>query len=260
MIRIKRTDIPQSLQSMKVQKSKKIIQEIIESGKKPKSTEFEAHWGAKDVRLMLWNMQHGKCCYCERKRDRNRESDVEHFRPKAEISEIHKDEPGYWWLAYEWSNLFLSCKICNQEHKKNQFPVFDESKRARTKECTLDDESSHLINPEQDDPENYITYCWGDFNDKIVLPVGKDLSSRGSYTIQILGLDRDELLTDRASFITSLRVLATKMTYAKYIGNSEMICEAASEIHIATSPERRYTGFRRAFFRAQGYGEYVNID
>jgi uncharacterized protein (TIGR02646 family) len=68
-------------------------------------------------------MQHRKCCYCERKRDKNRESDIEHFRPKADVTEADEVHKGYWWLAYEWPNLFFSCRHCNQEHKKNHFPV-----------------------------------------------------------------------------------------------------------------------------------------
>jgi uncharacterized protein (TIGR02646 family) len=258
MIRIKRADIPESLNSDKVRKSQEKIQEIIESRRKPKSTEFDAHWGADDVRLMLWDMQHGKCCYCERKRDVKRESDIEHFRPKAEISEIHKSEPGYWWLAYEWTNLFFSCRTCNQDYKKNHFPIFDESKRARTKYCLLEKESAHLINPEVEDPEDFIVYDWASFNDKCVLPLGKDNNQRGISTIKILGLDRPDLLIDRASDILSLRVIERKMACGKHLGNIELINEAAKEILLETSAEKRYSGFKRYFFRAHGLGKYVN--
>jgi uncharacterized protein (TIGR02646 family) len=260
MIRIKRSDIPASLNSMRVRKSQKVIQEMIESGKKPKSTEFEAHWGVEDVRRALWEMQNGKCCYCERKRDLKRESDIEHFRPKTEIAELQKDEFGYWWLAYEWTNLFFSCRTCNQDYKKSRFPVFDESKRAKTKDCILDSESSYLINPEAENPEDFIAYDWGSFDDRFVLPIGKDSDRRGYHTIEILGLHREELLIDRASDLQLLRGLAMKMAGAKQLGNHYLIDEASKEIFMETSSERRFSGFRRYFFRAYGFGEYVNAD
>jgi hypothetical protein len=86
---------------------------------------------------------HGKCAYCETKRDQARQSgDAEHYRPKAAVnfrSNPHNklttvfgaDEqgqsvkhPGYFWLAYDWRNLLPACRQCNAEQgKKNQFPV-----------------------------------------------------------------------------------------------------------------------------------------
>jgi len=55
-----------------------------------------------------------------------------------------KKEPGYFWLAAQWDNLFLSCNDCNGERaqvelpsgserlmgKLDRFPLTDETKRA----------------------------------------------------------------------------------------------------------------------------------
>jgi hypothetical protein len=37
-----------------------------------------------------------------------------HFGPKQEAIDAHGDvnRPRYWWLADEWSNLYLSCQRC----------------------------------------------------------------------------------------------------------------------------------------------------
>src|SRR5262249_21226789 len=111
MIHIKRTnDAPTALGSLPVKNARKKIEDIA-SKRKPLSDEFPSLWGNKEVRQALWMMQSKKCCYCERRRDMNRESDIDHFRPKAEITQApgHK---GYWWLAYEWKNLLFCCRHC----------------------------------------------------------------------------------------------------------------------------------------------------
>jgi uncharacterized protein (TIGR02646 family) len=90
-------------------------------------------YGAKSVKNALRRAQHEKCCFCESKFTHVGYGDVEHFRPKAGYQQRAEDRlgrPGYYWLAYEWSNLYFSCQICNQRHKKNLFPLEDPGRRA----------------------------------------------------------------------------------------------------------------------------------
>jgi len=85
-------------------------------------------YGAKSVKNKLKGVQRNKCCFCEARVAHVSHGDVEHFRPKGGFQQDEGDElikPGYYWLAYDWSNLFLSCQICNQIHKKNLFPLAD---------------------------------------------------------------------------------------------------------------------------------------
>ncbi|KHD08572.1 hypothetical protein PN36_02120 [Candidatus Thiomargarita nelsonii] len=118
MIQLKqRPPIPATLKSKKVKKIKRQIAEKIEQGEVITSEDFPSYWRKDDIKETLWEYHNRKCCYCERKRDLKRESDVEHFRPKAAVTE-DKEHDGYWWLAYEWDNYFFSCKLCNQEYKK----------------------------------------------------------------------------------------------------------------------------------------------
>src|ERR1700722_2357164 len=66
------------------------------------------------VKIALERVQHGKCCYCEV------------VIPKAYSQQSRgapKIYPGYYWLAYEWDNLFLSCSFCNSRNKRNLFPL-----------------------------------------------------------------------------------------------------------------------------------------
>ena len=74
------------------------------------------------VKTCLWEVQHGKCCYCEREYER-KHSDVEHFRPKAEaLRDGGLKTSGYWWLAYRFGNLYFGCLICNRI-KGAKFPL-----------------------------------------------------------------------------------------------------------------------------------------
>lgn len=50
--------------------------------------------------------------------------DVEHFRPKAKaVDKDGTEHEGYWWLAFELSNLRLAGQIPNRQHKKCYFPL-----------------------------------------------------------------------------------------------------------------------------------------
>jgi uncharacterized protein (TIGR02646 family) len=122
----------------------------------------------KDVKTALIRSQHGKCCFCEQ--IIHEEGDVEHFRPKgAYKQELRKplEYPGYYWLAYEWDNLYLACTACNQRHKENLFPLINPEDRATSHHDNIKIEKPIFINPGKEDPENFIQ-----FNGEI--PVGID--------------------------------------------------------------------------------------
>ena len=82
------------------------------------------------VRGALWKMQHHKCCFCEHAYER-RFSTVEHFRPKTSSrSQVGQIEHGYWWLAYEFENLYFCCSNCNTP-KSDWFPLASGSRYKR---------------------------------------------------------------------------------------------------------------------------------
>jgi hypothetical protein len=72
------------------------------------------------VKRELIAMQHEKCAFCEAKPLHVSDGDVEHFRPKGGVRQADTDplqQPGYYWLAYDWANLMFSCERCNRRHK-----------------------------------------------------------------------------------------------------------------------------------------------
>ncbi len=152
--------------------------------------EFKSNiYGDKSVKAALVKAQHKKCCFCESKVTHISPGDVEHFRPKGGFRQKASDPlttPGYYWLAYEWSNLFLSCTLCNQRYKANLFPLAVTRNRARSHKDDVSDERPLFIHPSDDDPEQYIG-----FRDEVVYAI--DGKRRGKVTIEALGLDRPEL-------------------------------------------------------------------
>ena len=208
-------------------------------------------------------MQHKKCCYCERKREKNRESDIEHFRPKADVTEADAAHMGYWWLAYDWDNLFFSCRYCNQQFKRNHFPIPDESKRARTPSHALRDEEAFLIDPTLDDPEDHVCFDWypnPDSKDETLTYV-RDRTERGRQTIKIAGLNSGELPVERGQLVLELDVLATLVKVTRILGaESAEIERMGNMIREATSSKMPFTAFRRDFFRKNGLAEFLNTD
>lgn len=71
---------------------------------------YDERYKTNDIKAALNDIYHGKCAFCETKSE---SMHVEHFRPKR---------GGYYWLAYSWDNLLLSCPTCNT-NKSDDFPL-----------------------------------------------------------------------------------------------------------------------------------------
>ena len=148
----------------------------------------------------------GKCAICERKR--GLELQVDHYRPKKtrnNKSEREYNQPGYYWLAYSWSNLIPLCSKCNNA-KRNKFPLKGWTEISRVDSHTntkgLDpfepynliwlqqQEQPLLINPEvETEPERHFKFLK---NGSIV---GR--TEEGKETIKICNLNRTDLRRER---------------------------------------------------------------
>lgn len=258
MIRLgHRPPAPDYLEGPTVSEKKAELENRINAGENLSSTDFPSYWLNEDVREPLWQLHLGKCCYCERKRAIRRESDIEHYRPKTMVTG-ENDHPGYWWLAYDWTNYLFSCKPCNQTHKKNHFPLLPGSIRASGPSNDVGMERPVLLNPIDDDPERCISYDW---TSKIyVKALGADDDNRGSETIKILGLNDPHLMEERAEILSLLRNLAHTMIHMLHKNNMAMIEKCTADILGQTSAKKPFAGFRRAYFRSLGLEEYVADD
>ena len=115
------------------------------------------------IKHVFISVQHFKCGYCERLMPHpqrhagadavgqtwggRREYDLEHFRPKRQVTRWPTTASGlqyefetgveltrgYPWLAYDCLNYLVSCKTCNQDNKKTCFPI--SGPRNRRQQC-----------------------------------------------------------------------------------------------------------------------------
>ncbi|MDX1907623.1 MAG: hypothetical protein SF053_11360 [Bacteroidia bacterium] len=162
------------------------------------------------VRDKLNEVYHHKCAYCER----YCKAEIEHYRPKKAVAE-DPAHPGYYWLCYEWTNLLPSCRYCNTEGGKgNQFPIMgtrisapaldaagnpDKSTYA-AHAAPLLDEQPYLLNPEIDNPDDYLTFEINPTRSGVFIH-GTDPSRRGETTIRICHLNRTELALERLAIL-----------------------------------------------------------
>lgn len=165
-------------------------------------------YGSKSVKKRLLKEQYGKCAFCEGRMwaivDGKPEpilqhGDVEHFRPKGRARQAEDAEegshPGYFWLAYDWSNLYMACALCNQVFKRDWFPLEDPAARALPR-GDLKKESPLIVSPAED-PSVHL-----EFEENII----KSKTARGKETIKRTGLDRPGLNDDRRSVLGELKV------------------------------------------------------
>ncbi|MCI0701935.1 MAG: hypothetical protein L0241_12710 [Planctomycetia bacterium] len=160
-------------------------------------------YAATEVKDELRERQHKKCAFCESFFAHTGYGDIEHFRPKGAYQQRETDSlkyPGYYWLAYEWSNLFYSCQLCNQQYKRNLFPLRDGRSRARSHRHNIANEQPLLVDPGGQEPSDYI-----EFRDEIAFPVKG--CREGIITIEVLGLNREELVDIRGERLNRLRDL-----------------------------------------------------
>lgn len=177
-------------------------------------------WGA--AKPAYVKAQSGKCIFCESKFAAVSYGDVEHFRPKSGYI-VSKGEPlvkpGYWWLAYEWTNYWASCQRCNQEFKKNYFPLHDEAKRAKAPGANLAFEKPLLPDPAKEDPRAFL-----EFRSEIAFARGG--SPRGQACIDVVGLNREELVEIRREALKDLRFIIKMWLQPNLTSDFKTECKA----------------------------------
>jgi len=196
-------------------------------------------YSSKIVKETLKKTQHNKCCFCESDFSHVAAGDVEHYRPKG--GWIQKNEklntPGYYWLAYDWDNLFLSCEICNRQFKKNYFPL-STGYRARNHKDDISKEFPLFIHPAKDDPENHVM-----FNGEIA----EALDRKGEITILKTGINRKPLCVSRKS-----RLDAIYMIYNLASGHPDTNQKQSAReylLNLQNNNNSEYASMLRCFFR-----------
>jgi uncharacterized protein (TIGR02646 family) len=192
MISVNKKNVAPEILQVKAERIRKLA---LKEGNKHKFS--SRYYGHPSVKKKLVEIYCNKCAYCESSISEGAPLQVEHYRPKKNLIE-DINHPGYYWLAYEWTNLLLSCPSCNRS-KSNRFPIM--GKRVKSpqndhKEWKIDSESfilekPLLYNPEFDNLENQFKF----FIDGSIS--GKGKNKRSAESIRICNLNRENLKAAR---------------------------------------------------------------
>jgi len=211
----------------------------------------------------------GKCAYCEAPTSTVAHGDVEHFRPKDV----------YWWLAYCYFNYAYGCQVCNQSNKGVKFPLKAGGVPipAPAKPTPLDDttisalvetivpnpleppgaamtafraaianEGGLLVDPYEDTPETFFRYSVKTGTKEVhIAPAattGKPLL-RSNATIEVLGLNREELVGHRYKIYSTLEL--ARVVFASTDPAVKKLAEDL--LRDAMAPDADHTGMARYF-------------
>jgi hypothetical protein len=202
----------------------------------------------------------GRCAYCESHIADFQHGDIEHFRPKKVVTDeydapilVHTadgeelEHPGYYWLAYKWSNLLPSCITCNQPSgegigKRNRFPV--EGGKYAIKEDEVCEERPLLFNPidpNDEDPEEHLGI---DLDSGLMILKGG--SNRGKICIKVFGLNiRDQLVNERRSAMEEVKAKCAAIIF----GSKEMAVACREDLDLMEQGYLNHTLARRAQIR-----------
>jgi uncharacterized protein (TIGR02646 family) len=212
----------------------------------------------------LLSLFNGKCAYCESDIASNQPGDVEHFRPKSGVVDDHfkpirvHDEkwgdinhPGYYWLAYDWKNLFPACPDCNRYRKHGstkdsgagkggRFPVQGFRAAAPGQEAR---EQPLLVNPSETDPDDHFTFTE---SGKI-----EAKTPMGESTLKCLGLNRrEQLLIARGLAYQEARLLLRGYLNA-VIADGASVAADRDRINNIWNGRRPYSAMQRLAFEAE---------
>ena len=190
-------------------------------------------WLAPDVFRAVRGVFNGRCAFCESLVSfAPTVETVKHFRPFSHARDDFRktvDPDHYWWLAYEWENLYLVCTGCAR-NQGTQFPTSASRVSAGTRPERLAREKPLLIDPCHEEPQDWLQFLL----DGKVAPREQAGPRRGQATIDIFGLNREELVAQRA--IAAAGVMDALKQYFSRRGDLEPI--VASERGTVPGPLR----------------------
>jgi predicted ATPase len=180
-----------------------------------------------DVVQALVTLGRGMCAYCETLTPTPL---VDRFRPTEEAASLDgrtvaRDH--YWWLAYEWENLYPACPTC-MSHKGKRFPVKGPRAAPAPGRGLPTAEHALFLDPCRDQPERSLAY---EEDGRVVA-----LDERAATTIEGISLNRVELVANRARAADEARTI---------IGRAISGEADATELGAQLEGRLPYTGIRR---------------
>jgi uncharacterized protein (TIGR02646 family) len=228
MIYVDRSSVPfpNIFHSKEIEVAKRRLEEFYNRSREKRSQEkysrpFEPE--LRDLILVpLRALFNAKCAYCESAIPLEvSRSEYDHFRPKNGARGLQKEfsNDHYWWLTYEWHNLYYCCANCNQ-YKSTWFPL--EGSRSAISAPYLDViqfEKSLFVDPCHDKPEEHLIYKEDGEVDF--------LTSKGKTTIEIIKLNRSPLIEARRKVFEEVKYQFERFfaTYQRNVAIEEILMD-----------------------------------
>jgi uncharacterized protein (TIGR02646 family) len=156
-----------------------------------KTADFNADvWTAPEVRTALRKLFNGNCAYCETPLERAEQALVDHFRPLSHSTQLDGkvDPDHYWWLAYDWDNLYSVCAECNRA-KGSRFPVRGRRAAPNARGKAQRRERAMLLDPCKEDPAESLIFLENG--------MVEGRNERGAVTVKVFNLNRSSLVEGR---------------------------------------------------------------
>lgn len=215
MIKLNKLEEPQLLKDNKQSWTSQYLS-LLSTGK-PVPVSLKYKYREPSIKEQIVKETNGKCAYCESVVSHVCPGDIEHILPKNK--EARPD------LYVEWSNLTLSCEECN-----------------RTRKSTYYDPSDPLVNPYDDNPDDYL------------LPIGPMVMNipgnrKGYITYTILELNRSGLFERRVDKLYSIKSLADMWGVER---NPVVKDVLESELKKEASPDNEYSFIVKGYLKSIG--------
>lgn len=205
---------------------------------KPKSKRYKN----RKVVETLWNMQHGKCCYCEQKIPSHGHSKaVDHFKAQSIFT----------YKTNQWDNLLLACAQCNGK-KSNKFPIMLTEKKSEPKVIYLTKAKkgkAAIIDPSDINPEDHITFEVDDSSNDLGNILERQHSLLGKTTIDVVGLSGEHYKRERCSYLHTLSIMHWNMIKAKNDINVKQLAASEQQFQLYLDSNSEYAGLVRTYAR-----------
>lgn len=222
---------------------------------------YSTRWTA--MREYLATLSYGKCWYVEC-RDSGALNDVDHFRPKSRVAE-DDNHPGYYWLAFDWTNFRLSCQRSNRPGKNKEidevggkadyFELTNPASRAYDPEDNLTLEEPMLLDPTNPADPPLITFDPDGTPRLAPRYSGSEKSAlRFEYSRRKLNIDMTQFNEDRLGLFNEIQRLVNRGR--REMGNrdigsqaSESLINTIRDLKRMMKPSAPYSSAAAAYIR-----------
>jgi len=220
----------------------------------------------RELKEQLAALSHGKCWYCETVVNERQDADVDHFRPKSQVTTVDDNNfeeirpinghLGYWWLAFDWRNYRYSCRYCNVRRrdpttnrtggKGTLFPLLDENTRAYSPEEDIGKEKVTLLDPTNSrDP----TLLWFDENGEAQPSPSSNTEDKKRAQISIHIYHLNFSLTKQRRQVLANEIKSYLQNAVRYLqeDNKEALEETLKKIISSVRAEANFSAAARCY-------------